>query len=209
MTDLARLKALQIALSKIRLKGDRNYAHGTDIFNTIITSIRDELPTIEIRDVDISFHRLINKRIRATQFLIDSQEAVAKFRCNLGGKELSFSLVEGDEFILERYAYPESRIIQHSFINASERCAVNFDSQGFSFIEVLVALTKSLHMELYGNHSGRWLFVRATFAEYLNSKCDGVEVKVCILSYLGNRFTRCGVQINGINVGEIYFLRTS
>jgi hypothetical protein len=187
----------------IEFKGARDYLHGTDIFNQTLTWL--ETQHASVKDIDFAFHRLATRQLVAVIGSVPAgAEAVAVCSYTAGERRERVFLVETEQEVMGRYPYPEDEIASKMDIDTEARCGVLHDDVGFSNIEVWVAMTKSLHYKVFSHLSGKWLFVRGRFPQYMRQSGSG-ERSLTIVSSFNDKLTRSEAMLDGVKVGEIYF----
>lgn len=188
---------------KLKFKGQRDYVHGTDIFNETLEWLckhRDE-----IKDIDFSLHRLACKQLTVVLGAVsDGTEPIAVCAYTSGGKREKARLVETDQPVVGRYSYPEDEIVDSMEIDFATRKGILRTETSFSDIEVWVAMTKALHLKVFPQLEGKWLFVRARFSAYARHSIAS-ERALVISSSLNDKLTRSEAFLNNVKVGEIYF----
>jgi hypothetical protein len=111
-------------------------------------------------------------------------------------------LVETDEPVIERIAYPEEDIVKKTSIEG--KVITIMGEVQFTPIEILVAMTKRLHMKLYPIKVGRWFFTRLDLNRLLTIS-DASKLKVEIDKNLNNRLTKGSIHSGEEMLGYIYF----
>lgn len=188
---------------KLKFKGDRDYLHGTDIYNAVLDCIEkiNEKPL----DIDFSFHKIA--RYQLDLYFNDCAGGGAPVaRCTYicKGVRKIISITESTNHVLERYSCDEENFVAGLVLCPDEKkCTLFAPSQG-SDIEVWVAMTKMLHNQVYKNNKGKWYFVRAKLNSH-KKKTPFSERVVVNIAAIGNKLTRSKLIQDGDDVGEIYF----
>ncbi len=189
----------------LAFKGNRNYLHGTDVFNQTLLWLQDALPGAPIEDIDFSFHRLarhqVGIRIGAAP---EGQPVYAVCAFAQSGQRQKAHLIETDLPVTGRYPYAEDKIVAPMRIDLSQRRGLLLGSVDYTDIEVWVAMTKALHQAVFPQAPGKWLFVRGRFAAYVRHSAAN-ERALAIVASLHDRLTRSEVLLDGRKVGEIFF----
>lgn len=190
-------------LMEFKLKGERNYIHGTDIYNQTITKLMTTEG--EIEDIDFSFHRIATHQLKVLlNTPQEGMEPVAVLTFTSHGSRNKAYLIETENKVEERYPYPEDEIVaQISFDTTRRQCTLSGEST-YSDIEVWVAMIKALHSRVFPELKGKWLFVRARFAEF-NQRSSATKRSVVIAASFNDKLTRNETYLNGVKVGEIFF----
>lgn len=188
---------------EMQYKGDRNYLHGTDIFNETLSWLISQKR--QIKDIDFAFHRLASHQLKAVVGSAPEEgEPVAVCTYTSGSVRERVYLTETDRPITGRYPYPEDEIVNMMEVDLATRRGVLRADTSYSDIETWVAMTKSLHYKAFPQLNGRWLFVRGRFPQYIRRSMSHERVLV-IASEFNNRLTRSDALQDGVKVGEIYF----
>lgn len=187
----------------LKYKGERNYLHGTDMFNEILTWLNGQKQ--DLTDIDFAFHSLAIHQLKVVSGqLPDEIVPVAVCSFSSGGARESVYLLETDQLVEERYSYPEDEIVKLMEIDLSAKKGVLIGEMSYSDIEVWVAMTKALHLRVFQDLKGKWLFVRGRFPKYVLHS-SATERSLVITAFFNNKLTRSEVFLDGVKSGEIYF----
>lgn len=111
-------------------------------------------------------------------------------------------LVETDEHVIDRIPYPEEDIVKQTSIEGN---IITIEGEiRFTPIEILVAMTKHLHMVLYPIKTGKWIVTRLELNRLLTIY-DASKFKVEIEKNLNNRLTKGSIHSGEEMLGYIYF----
>jgi hypothetical protein len=110
-------------------------------------------------------------------------------------------LAETARAVLSRRPYEEDEAVATSRIEGNT--IQSGPTEGFSAIEVLVALTKRLHMTLRPRQS-RWAFTRLELLRPLEVT-DAGRLRVELVDALGDRLTKSVITSSNAAIGHIYF----
>jgi hypothetical protein len=194
----------QVKQFEFRYKGDRGYIHGTDILNQTTEWLASIRP--DISDIDIAFHKLAVRQLRGIATIPgDGVDPVAVCSYTTGGERARVSLLEIDQAVLGRYPYQEDDIVKEMKIDLTKRQGVLNGDTHYSDIEVFVAMTKTLHYKVFQQLPGKWLFVRGRFPWALKNSMAN-ERTITIAASFNDKLTRSAAMMDGVKVGEIYFL---
>jgi hypothetical protein len=192
-------------------KGDRDYLHGTDIYNAVVDHLSMQYPVNEAKAPYFIFHTFI--RAECAMFIgagADRDEVdgppVVEFGMSFGEKEVAGYLMETGQKITCRNPYDEDRIGQASIVK--EQSVTIFEDTGFSAIEVAVAMTKRLHNALLPAPRGKWVFSKLELSRLLRNE-DTIEMAISLKSNLNNRLTKSVLTARGEQIGHIYFSMAS
>ena len=186
----------------LQFKGERNYLHGTDIFSSTLSYLSSERG--EIENIDFAFH---HQGFHQLQIILgdlpEGLEPVAVCAFSSGGIREKAYLIETNQTIKNRYPYSEEEIASRLMIDLEERSAVLLGDVRHSEIETLVAMGKALHLKVFPELKGRWLFVRIRLNRY--SKHLGSQERTIVIATIFNqKFTRCEAFYDGVKAGELY-----
>jgi hypothetical protein len=178
-----------------KLKSNRNYLHGTDIYNYFIKN--------KFRNIKITFKKKIKKQPYI--FNIFKEKITNKDLCileyNYYKRKYLIGLRETKKKILSTYDYNENEFYKY-FKLRKNGASCNFKSK-FKSIEVLVALNKFYHNEKIRNTN--WYFSKLK----LNEPFDENRLKkfnIKIKKNIVNKFTIMNIYKNKKKIGEIDFI---
>lgn len=185
-------------------KGSRKYLHGTDMFDYVRTFLQDATGT-PLEDFEIAFHYLATKPLDLTvgSGLNNSNAAATGSYVSAEGK-VPFCLTETEGEVLGRRPYLEEDIIACTTFSEDRAIASLTDNLTFTDIEVWVAMIKALHMRLFPDAEGKWLFVRAKMGAYA-SHSKPSTYSVTLASRFGHKLTRSEVRLKDTKVGDVFF----
>jgi len=194
-------------ISQLRFKGSRTYAHGTDIFREIIEFANQHIGSYP-EEVSGSFHGLLRKQGKLILFLageeVEVHQPVVQFSLIVGGQKYRAALTEADTEITARYAYDEDDVLSCSTISGKEISMTYRDD--YTYIEQIVAMTKSLHHAVYSDVHEKWLFTKIKLKGHIApSSYVGAEIAVVAVKNFHNKLSQCIVLGNGEQAGQIYF----
>jgi len=186
-------------------KGDRDYIHGTSVYEQVSEYFSEVFPDRMNGTFQMVIHSFAKKRC---DFVYTLDSGPMK-KPEAGRVEVSTStgihgwLVESGDEISRHIPFPENKI--------TERCKLGDDRSvemvsvvPFHPIEVLVAITKHLHLREYPGASGKWIFARLELDRLLNDDDCG-QMGVQIQKSIGTRLTQSAVLSDGKPIGKIHF----
>ena len=188
----------------IPFKGNRDYLQGPDIFEHVYKSLSNTVGQ-PVKNFEIAFHHLSQKPL---ELMVGREEkptdaaAVGSFT-GVAGK-VRFWLTETEEDVLERVPYPEEDIINCTQFSEESATATLQDDMTFSDTEVWVSMIKELHIRLFPDVEGKWLFARAKMGEY-SPHHTSTSYGVTLASRFGHKLTRSEIKLDGRKVGDIFF----
>ncbi len=199
---------MQIVPLSLCYKGDRNYLHGTDIWNAVIGHLLRYRGESSPKDIRLVIHHFATRQLELCLADAGVPEAppsapiAADFRAMIKTGPLTGWLRETFDTVTCRVPYDEGKI--------SELCDVTGETirirgeAGYTPIEVLVSMTKQLHYRLFPIEQGRWIFTRLDLARVFRES-DAAGLSVVQEQNLHNRLTRSRVEAGGAKIGDIYF----
>jgi len=183
-------------------KGSRQYVHGTDIYNKLIATLKDEMSN---EKVDLSFHGVAKTNLNLNiQKPADEKllKFVFKFMNKEGNREVLYA-VENSETIECRYEYPEEDICQLSNVDIeNQKISLDQDSS-YTFVENAVALNKYLLENLFPDVEGKWYFTRFQLATIPNEAIYPLRLE--LRANFNFKLTKTEIFIDQQSVGFIYF----
>jgi hypothetical protein len=190
----------------LRFKGSRSYLHGTDILNATVATLQEIHGFIS--DIDLSFHKLCSRQL-ALQFNQDTDpdRVVAICRYKAEGQRSLVHLVDAGAPVIHRFPYDEKQVVRGMNYDLHHKSAVLQILTPYSRIEIWIAMVKALHLALYQEHRGQWLFVRARLTRY-QKVVDSGPYSVRLVNSLGTKLTRTDIYEGMEKTGEIFFSLT-
>lgn len=190
----------------LAFKGGRDYLHGTDIFDTLLSWLHAQ-GFDPIEGLDLSFHQIARRALCAE---LDpppekkgNETAALSFKSK--GIRHRISLRETSESVTRKRPYAEDTLVSSATFDLSTQ-TVNVENclPDYSAIEYWVALTKALHLRALPKINGKWLFVRIRLPK-IEGPLDCVRPAVKLVSNYQNKLTRSEISLDGIKFGDIYF----
>ncbi|MCL6419718.1 hypothetical protein [Aestuariirhabdus haliotis] len=184
----------------LKYKGDRNYAHGSDIYN-VMQSLAES--SCEASFISTISFRAFARNQCAVVFDKPEQALIAQGKIFRDGVEEQFWLVESDTPITERYPFDEDAIAAHSTIIIEER-QISLSQRGlFSPIEEVIAMTKLLNYRIEPDVSGKWVFGQLNVKGPLPKHGNLV---IRMKSLLRGRFSINEIIVDDEIIGTIRFI---
>lgn len=186
-------------------KGKRDYLQGPDMYNAIMEYLRRVAPQHLRGPVKMVMHDFSHNQC-------DMVYSIGQNRCPRPDNarlefyisdNISGWLKETDRLVLVRRPYPEEEIVAKSRVEGQTVLAVSDASFSFSAIEVLVSLTKRLHL-IVRSGAARWALTRLELLRPLQDS-DSECLQVELLQALGNRLTKSAVRVGNVPLGHIFF----
>ncbi len=188
-------------------KGDRDYVHGSDIYNSVTKYLEEKYST-GIGRSDLSIHRLSIHNM-VGQVLENSGQAVPTessvvFQFEVSGRVLALFMLETDAVVQCRYEYDEDSVTQLSRVEHDHHSISVRNQTPYTPIEIIIALNKKLMQTVFAAENGKWLFTRLSLKRRLPTNSD----RLFVITHLGGhgpRLTRSSIDLDGVDYGEIYF----
>lgn len=181
-----------------RFKGDRNYIHGSDIFDDLEQWLKKQGKYIQ----ELSFRSFSDKHL-ACVFSEPADEIKAEGKAlDSEGKQTLFWLIETSQPVVERYPFDEDAITSHAQITGKTIEASATDT--YSVIEQVIALTKALNYSLTPDIDGKWVFGQLRLKETLPEEAQHFVIRQKTL--LGGRFSTQEIKLDDRVVGDIRFI---
>ena len=188
----------------LRFKGERNYVQGPDILVSIMARLGATYEGQKLSDIDIVFHRMARCGLALVAAPLNSASMAVQFSCRINGERRKFGLIENGREITVRQPYREEEIVAATEIAVEERSASCRGALPYADIERWVAMVKALHLAVYPELAGKWLFVRGKFSELEPIPHTALH-QVLLEANFNNKLTRSAVLIDGRRVGDIFF----
>lgn len=199
-------KSLPIHLDGLRFKGDRSYLHGTDILENVLVCIKRQFDAPKVTDIDISFHGKATTGLTLLSNLPEDIEPVARLTCKIDGLNKKFFIAENGSAIVARYEYTEEQIVAVTDIHVGSASATTSATLAYTDIERWIAMVKALHLTLFPQASGKWLFVRGKFDTYVGTLGrTKIEHRIMLEANFNGKLTRSGLYVGGRKLGLIFF----
>jgi len=184
-----------------RFKGDRNYVHGTDLFNGLVT----HFGTCSLKNIRFSIHSFIAVLgCRLSVVDVDEQLEPAEVSCVLeaDGHEYALSIQADPELDapLERYDYDETAITSLCVLGED---ALTLEGESpHSFIETIVSMNKHMHQQLFPEAKGKWIFTKLELDAYEDVRN---QLRLHLKHNFSFKLTKTEILADGVSLGHIYF----
>jgi len=189
----------------LRYKGERDYLHGTDIFDALNELAGVQLAAYVSR---IAFRRQARHELRVVDTPpASNDEIVAEVvlsALRYEAEPRKWWLLESDVPVTQRYAYTEEPITRTCELDAQRRRLCKGRDPAYSLIEELVAAHKHLCNGLVPGEPVRWLFAQLSLCAPLPA--DAVRVELVNTTLLGGRMAASDIWIDGDKLGNIRFM---
>ena len=197
----------QIPIS-FKLKGERTYVHGTDMYNSILTQLDQKHGSRALGALRFTIHtRAEHQGILLLGDVGETakkpENAVAEMNVSTPEGEIRSWLTETGRPVTHRYPYDEDKILDLCQIEGTE-ITITGESD-YTPIEIVVAMNKGLNNHLIDDANTRWLFTRLQLERPLQPG-DASSLRIALVSrFAGNRLTKAAIFANRQHLGHIYF----
>lgn len=192
-------------------KGERNYIHGTDIYNRLIEYVsacnadgKNENGPF-ITGIDLLIYNMSRENITLS-FIPPKDRSnlkfVFKYEDAMKDKVALYGLGNGKNVDC-RYDYSEEKIWEMSDVNADKKEIILKGYTNFTFIENVVAMNKLLLETIYPDKNSGWIFARLQIAEPLGS--DEHNIKLIFRTNFNFKLLKTEIIVREKPVGFIYF----
>jgi hypothetical protein len=182
-------------------KGERNYTHGSDIFNAINLSLGRRKPPAWVshlafrnfarRDCELHWNKPG-----------DECHLVAQGSAKFPDGVRPFWVVESLKEAAGRRPFDEERLVAPA---VSEHSSIVLRGRSeYSPIEEIIALTKRLNYELAPDVDGKWVFGQLDLDDALPK--DYSSLRITRTNLVGHRFSMNTIDIDGARFGDIRFI---
>jgi|GEM_PF-1295596 len=195
---------MKVKQIEFQFKGERNYIHGTDMFDAMIATPSSTL----INNIRFTVHDFVCSPI-CQLYQADNKDALnsvqgIRARCQFNVNDithwLALTQMDVDTAPVNRYEYDENQIISLCRMEGAGIVLTQYSP--FTFIENIVAMNKYMHQQLFPDALGKWIFTRID----LIVGCDEHEQLALQLKHNMNyRLTKSDILVNGKKVGDIFF----
>lgn len=176
-----------------KFKGNRDYIHGTDIYNSIIPHIT----TKDCINFKIKFREKIKNNLFISQPCANEKVSII---FEHDSKKVQLSLVEDKTNATGRYEYDEDKVNENSTIDREEK-SIRSEVNNYSAIEHIVAAHKHLLNTIIEKKS--WLFTDLEIKSPLPN--SAFKFKIKIKRALGKSMVKSELIIDNETFGYITF----
>lgn len=201
---------LTIVPFTLAYKGSRTYLHGPDLYDAVMDYLQVAEPSVFLLPpaVKFTFHHLAHAHCDLYYSLDGSDQPPAHPAVEFSiGPTLIGWLVETDRPVTERKAFDEQPMIDKAVITGQTIAADPHAACLYSSMEIIVSLTKKLHMAVCSS-SVKWLFTSVAMQRPIQEP-ECVALRIELQQQLGVKHTKSAIKIAGKTLGEIYFTSIS
>lgn len=187
-------------------KGERDYVHGSDIFNKLSEILQNA--GVGNRSIDFSIHGISRSNLTVTTEKPNDLSSIKFALTYIGENGLKGNLygIENEKQIDCRYAYHEELIVEKITSGENEFQAQLNEDSSFTFIENLLVLNKFLVNRIILNETGKWYFTKLQLKK--NVSGDFLPLKLVFKNNFNYKFTKTEIFANSESVGFVYFSLT-
>ncbi len=163
-----------------------------------------------LSNIVFTMHRMSNKNMRLELKKLSDRDPkiesndVALLRFTVGDEAWVGRLKEREDGPTESYEYDEDAVLGLTRLDADQLSIRLLEESPYTPIETLTSMTKALHLRVYPNATGKWIFCKWESQSWpLPSKLTGTTIRV--VQALGSRLTKSEIILDGSAIGQIYF----
>jgi hypothetical protein len=191
-------------------KGQRDYLQGADIFNAMSQALTGAAEKNALRPFTLAMHNFSRHQCDLLTLggedggkrLPMPESRIADFTLGAGSDETVGWLSESERPVKCRYPFDESAIAQRCIL--AEKEIVFSGQSAYTAMDILVSISKQLHLTLFPPAKGRWIFTKLQVDHLLLPKdSDGLRVE--FLQNFNNRLTKSSMWKRAEPLGYIYF----
>ncbi|EAI9065357.1 hypothetical protein C0883_03930 [Campylobacter lari] len=187
---------------KFDFKENRNYIHGTDIYNTILSIYGDNIAS----NFELSFHNIAYNNLILTDTKPDDLKDL-RFICSFTAKDSLVYYLYGidNQFSKPTFSrsYPEENITKNTTINHDEKSIILNNASSFTYIEEIVALNKHLMNNIFPQIQGKWYFTKLQLQNIPLEK--SYPIKIVFKSNFNFLIIKSEIYFDNKLLGFIYF----
>ncbi|MCV3334073.1 hypothetical protein L8T48_02655 [Campylobacter lari] len=187
---------------KFDFKENRNYIHGADIYNTILSIYGDNIAS----NFELSFHNIAYNNLILTDTKPDDLKDL-RFICSFTTKDSLVYCLYGidNQFSKPTFSrsYPEENITKNTTINHNEKSIILNNASNFTYMEEIVALNKHLMNNIFPQIQGKWYFTKLQLQNIPLEK--SYPIKIVFKSNFNFLIIKSEIYFDNKLLGFIYF----
>ncbi|AJC85226.1 hypothetical protein IMC75_01875 [Campylobacter peloridis] len=187
---------------EFNFKENRNYIHGTDIYNAILSLYKDNIAS----NFELSFHNIAHNNLILSDIKPDNLQKL-RFVCNFLKKDSSICCLYGIDNPLSKPTlskpYLEESITENITINHIEKSIILNNPSVFTYMEEIVALNKYLLTKLFHEVKGKWYFSKLQIQNIPLEKT--YPIKLIFKSNFNFLIVKSAIYLGDKFLGFIYF----
>jgi hypothetical protein len=191
----------------LSFKGSRDYLHGSDFFNMLMSFAEKNTENPDSYVERITFRKYASKLCELTDTKPTSQEKVVgqvRYKIDSGNNDMNFWIVETDDPIFGRYPFDENVILNKTHFRQENRSVLLRERSKYTPIEDVIVLTKYLNNAISPIANGSWLFGQMDLTEPLIDNYNLLEIKMKNL--IDGKFSVNDILIDERVIGSIRFI---
>jgi len=198
----------KFTLDNLCYRGNRNYIQGADIYKSIYDILTTLHSDNNIRDFSLLIQKFTHKQndvfISEPGENIDyPDELTARFSCKTSNGKILGYIVENNNIVDCRHPYNEEEI--QKLCNIHENLIEFKGKVTYSPIEIVVSMTKYLHMQKYKDEcQGKWIISKLQIKR-LFRESDKNKISIQITRNFNYKLTKSLIICNNEVMGDIFF----
>lgn len=191
------------------LKGGRTYVHSTDMYPAAIRAVADRWGPRELSDVRLVCRVLTGRELSLTRDAPAPEDRVAVFSFTAGGERQTLYFVAREGMVSRHVPYDEDAIASRGRVDLGGKSIeyAREDDASATLVEVVVALTKALHLAVYPEQAGKWVLTQIESAVALH-ELPWSQVGIFLVQGANPRLTKSDVAVDGERLGHVFFSLT-
>lgn len=190
-----------------KYKGNRDYVQGPDIYDAMLGKTLEVFAAYPTQ-VKGSFNRLLKNngilRIHESIDKTDNEKLYAFFSITIGSDQYYAVLLDAGTKVSSSYNYDEEKVLENMVFQV-DKVTMQIKS-GFTYMEQIVAMTKKLHLLIYTEVKGKWLFTKINIRKYINPELyQNCHLAVKARKNFHYSLTQNLISVNGKEIGDIWF----
>jgi hypothetical protein len=193
--------------ANFKFKGDRNYIHGTDMYNHTMEQLLKTHKLNTSNRVRLSIHSIASKQCQLIlgepgESFSKPSNLIADLVVETPEENIAAMVVEADQPVTERYPYDEAKI--ESLCKIIDQQIEIKENSGYTPIEVAVAMNKQLHNHLLPHKDGKWFFTRIDLDRPFKKE-HSQNLTIILKHNFNDRLTKSELLFRGESIGNIFF----
>ena len=194
-------------LLELNYKGTRNYVHGSDFFNAILSIAPIITGNTNAFIAKLTFRHFANMACELITVSPDNLSIIigeVKFFLPNESKYMDAWIVLTDIPILQRRPFDEDLLLANAVFDDATSSASFLGRSEWTPIEEIIALTKYLNYSINPNVQGKWVFGQLELKRPMIDSYARLEVKA--INFIPGRFSVNNIFIDGCEMGSIRFI---
>ncbi|MBT0742058.1 hypothetical protein [Campylobacter lari] len=188
---------------EFNFKENRNYIHGPDIYNVILSLFKDNIAL----NFELSFHNIAHNNLILSNTKPNDLKDL-RFICNFTSKDsLVYYLYGLDNPLskptLSKPPYLEESITENIIIDYNKKSIILNNASNFTYMEEIVALNKYLLNKIFYPTQGKWYFTKLQLQNIPLEKF--YPIKIVFKSNFNFLIVKSEIYFDNKFLGFIYF----